>query len=144
MHPPAHPLPARRPKGLAVAHGGLDRLLLVVEVVGRDGDAPPLREGGVGQVEGEDDDDGADGQADVQAGRGQVIEAQPPAAVLAAEEGVEEEADGAPAEVVERGGRGNLRSANVSVPGHVGRFGNNGVQKVLTMPEPPKMSGAFK
>lgn len=111
----SNPLPNRRTEEPArsgrirIRH--LDGRVQVIHVVVRDADAPPGGHGGVCEVEGEDDDDGGDGEADVEAGGGDVVEAHPPAAVAVPDVLVEDEADDAPGEVVERGGGGDAVAA---------------------------------
>ena len=74
----------------------------IIRIVVRDADTPPAGHARLRQVQGQDNHNRADGQADIQARRGDVVETHPPAAVLVPDVLVEDEADDAPCEVVER------------------------------------------
>ena len=67
---------------------------------------PPLRRRLVRKLQRKENDNGREGQANIQAGRSDVVEAHPPAAIPVLDEFVENESGGAPGQVVEwRGGR---------------------------------------
>ena len=98
-----------------------------VERVLPDGVAPPVEDdAAVGVLEREEDEDRAEGDADVEAGGEDVVEAEPPAEVVAADEPLEEGADHRPGGVVDaRRGR-ELREpceadGDVDVPPEGGR-----------------------
>ena len=89
-------LPRSRPKSRPVRDRLLDRDLLVVQRPRRRRIAPPARERGRGQVQRGDDDDGADGQADIESRRSDVVVAHPPAAVAVADVFLENKSDDGP------------------------------------------------
>lgn len=68
--------------------------------------------------EGEEDDQRAERQAEVEPRGREEVEAAPPREVALADEVLEEEADDAPGQVVERGGRGDGAGAAEDDGGH--------------------------
>ena len=85
----------------------LHGLACPVQRVVHDGVAPPYRCSLVGQLERQEDDDGADGETSVQTSGCEVVVVGPPAAVLVLDDLVEDETDDAPGRVVDGRCRGN-------------------------------------
>lgn len=83
-----------------------------------DGVTPPGRRADVVERKGEEDDQGAQGQAQVQGGGCQEVQPAPPAKVVFAHPVLEDEADDAPAQVVERRGRRDGPRAAKDERGH--------------------------
>lgn len=89
----------------------LDSRVQVIHVIVRDANPPPARHGRIGQIDREDDNDGTDSQSRIQTRRRDVVEAHPPSSVLVPDVFVEDIADDAPSEVVERSSRWDVSTA---------------------------------
>lgn len=116
--PPSRILPRRGAESLARGQDDLNGGVLHVHGGENDVVAPPR--GGIYAVEGEgeEDDEGAEGEAEVQARRGEEVEAAPPAEVPVPDPVLEDEADDAPREVVEGRGRRDGAGAAKDERGH--------------------------
>ena len=89
----------------------LDRGIQIIHIIIRDANPPPARHGRVGQIDCQNDDDGANSQPSIQARRRDVIKAHPPASVLVPDVFVEDVAHEAPSEIVERSSRRDVTAA---------------------------------
>lgn len=90
----------------------LDRRPLKVHCLLDNGVAPPLRRLDVVQGKRKEEDERAKRQPEVEAARGEKVEARPPAEVALLDPALENEADDAPGKVVERrGGRNGAGAA---------------------------------
>lgn len=97
-------MPLFGPKGLARRQDGLNGRILEVHGRGDDVVAPPGRRVDAVEGEGEENDEGAQREAEVEPGARQKVEPAPPAEVALLDQVLEDEADDAPGQVVERGG----------------------------------------
>ena len=95
--------PRTRAKKLAFPHNLLNSRPLHIRRVQRLQISPPLWRRLKRQLQGQEDDNGRDGQANVQAGGSDVVEAHPPPAILVLDIFVKQPAHCAPGKVVERG-----------------------------------------
>lgn len=115
-HPPSnHSLPNRRSeepsRGGRIRVRHPDRCIEIVHIVIRDTDTPPGRHSGICQIDRQDNDNRADGQARIQPGRRDVVKAHPPTSVLVPDVFVEDVADDTPSEVIERSSRWDTATA---------------------------------
>ena len=98
-------LPRQWPKMLSRRHRLLHCCIQNVHGISGRRISPPIRRRLIRQIQTEEDDNGTDSQSDIQAGRGEVVEPHPPAAVLVHDVLVEHVPDNAPREIVQRRGR---------------------------------------
>lgn len=83
----------------------------IIHIVVRDADPPPARHRRIRQIDRQDDNDRTNSQSGIQARGSDVVEAHPPAPVLVPDVFIEDEADDAPREVIERRSRWNFAAA---------------------------------
>ena len=88
-----------------------DRGVQVIHVIIRRTDAPPARHACICQIDRQNDNDSTDSKSCIQASRGDIIEAHPPAPVLVSDVLVEDIAHNAPGEIIERSGRWDVTTA---------------------------------
>lgn len=108
-------LPNRRtkepPRGRWIWICNLNRCIQIIHVIIRNAHPPPARHRRIREVDREDNDNCANGQPRVQSRRRDVVEAHPPAPVLVSDVFIEDVADDAPGEVIERGSRWDFATA---------------------------------
>lgn len=96
-----------RTEGLTWRHLHLDRSILCVQRAHSNVGSPPAWEAGVGEVQGEEDQNRAKGESYIQTGRQDVVVLHPPATPAVADVLIEDKAHDTPAQVVQRSGRRN-------------------------------------
>ena len=118
-------LPTRRSEFNA---SDLDSRVFRIHSIRRDPRTPPRGEVGTGEIQGKEDEDGAESQTDIQTRGKNVVILHPPTSPAIADPLVEDKADDAPSDVVERSSRGDeTGSAKDDRRGEIadGRFGEH-------------------